>query len=364
MKKFVQNVLVFVTAVSAFFLLVANLACWVNPKWVVFPQFLGIIYFYILLLNFILFIFWVAKKQWIALLPLIIILSGFYHIDNSVGARWFGKEQINSNPTLKVMTFNVRLFDLYNWTHNKNTRNKLINYLVEEDPDIICFQEYYHDLTNDFETTTLLEKKLSARYYKIAPGYIQKNLFWYGVAIYSKYPIVNSGSIDFKNSKNNAQWVDIRFHNKTIRIFNLHLESNRLGADDYAFLRQINEDPTLLEAQKVKTIFQRFTLAYKRRARQADLIAEKVSNSPYPTIICGDINDTPVSFVYRKVKSGFSDAFSKTGFGFGTTFGSALLSARIDYIFYDNHFNSLVTRTGPASLSDHRPVWSILEILP
>ncbi|HON19327.1 MAG TPA: endonuclease/exonuclease/phosphatase family protein [Salinivirgaceae bacterium] len=361
MKKLLVILALILTTLPAFLLLVANLAPFIPPSLISLPQFLGIIYPYLILANLILAIVWIIRKDWIFLIPVIAIITGFNHLKATFATQIFEKEQLNNNPSLKIMTFNVRLFDLYNWTNNKNSRDLIVRYLQDEDPDIICFQEYYHDLTNDFETTTLLEKKLRMRYYHIAPGATVKDLYWFGLAIYSKYPIIRSGNIEYKNSTNNAQWVDIKFKSDTLRIFNLHLESNRLGADDYAYLNKLNNSLSSVDAKKIKNIFSRLKTAYKRRQSQAELVAQKISQSPHPTIVCGDLNDTPTSYSYRKIRSRLSDAFICSGFGFGHTYGRFLTSARIDYIFYDSHFKSFDTKTGKSNLSDHKPVWTILE---
>ena len=361
MRSIIANLALFVTSIFSIFLLVSHIAPYLSPNIFVVPQFFGIIYPYLVLTNVLITLFWIIQKKMVFLIPLVSLCSGYNHINTMIGTRYFETEILESTKQLKIVSFNVRLFDLYNWTKNMETRNNILKYLEELNADIVCFQEYYDDLSKEIETTTRILKNAKMKYYKIAPSYVAKDLYRFGIATFSKYPIIKSGEISFKNSQNNCLWTDLLVEKDTIRVYNIHLQSNYFDIDDYTFIRQINTSPTSIEFKQLQGFFTRLSSAYRRRAEQADQVAQHISLSPFPTLICADLNDTHLSYTYNKIRGKFNDAFCESGFGLGHSFGTLFTSVRIDYLFYDKNFISTAFRTGKANLSDHKPYVGILE---
>lgn len=361
MKGLITNTALIITALFALLLLVANLAQFIPPTTIAVPQILGIIYPYILAINVLIAILWITKLKLVFIIPLSVIIFGYKHITTLVKIDFFNNEDLVKEQTIKVVSFNVRLFDLYNWSKNGDLRVKIIDYIKEINPDIVCFQEYYNDLTNEFETTQKLINLPNLKYCKIAPTYIAKGLYQFGIATFSKYPITGSGEIIFQNSQNNAIWTDLLIAGDTIRVYNIHMQSNHLETDDYEFIHRINNSPTSIEIKQIKNFFKRLNIAYRKRSEQAIQVREHIKLSKYPSIVCADLNDTHISYTYNKVRNNFNDAFQQSGTGFGHTFGNLLTSVRIDYIFYDKNFRAKSYKTGPGDLSDHKPVICTLQ---
>ena len=71
---------------------------------------------------------------------------------------------------------------------------------------------------------------------------------------------------------------------------------------------------------------------------QVKVIEQNMKQSPYPIIVCGDFNDTPLSYTYNKIKSNLIDSFTISGSELEILFKIPML--RIDYIFHDNKFKS------------------------
>jgi endonuclease/exonuclease/phosphatase family metal-dependent hydrolase len=363
MRAFLANFAIVLTAFCALLLLVAHAAPYISPNIIAIPQFFGIIYPYLLVVNLIITLLWAIKRKWVFLLPLLIILTGFNHLGALFSLNYFEKEIVGETKSLKVVSFNVRLFDLYNWSKNKNTRDNIMEYLRDLNADVICFQEYYDDKTNEFETTSRILKFPKMKFYKIAPTYVAKDLYRFGIATFSKYPIIKSGEITFKNSQNNAIWIDLLISGDTIRVYNIHLQSNHFATDNYEFIQRINNSPTSIEMKHIKGFFSRLNIAYRKRADQSETVAKHIKSTKLPTIVCADLNDTHLSYAYRIVKADFSDAFKKSGFGLGHTFGSLMTSVRIDYIFYDKNFVSTSFQVGQGKLSDHKAIICTFEKL-
>ena len=96
--------------------------------------------------------------------------------------------------------------------------------------------------------------------------------------------------------------------------------------------------------------------AYIQRAGQVDILKEDIRSSPYPVIVCGDFNDTPVSYTYKTLSKGLSDVFIESGSGAGSTFRGNFPYVRIDYVLYSPGFYSYFYHTEKVDWSDHYPV--------
>ncbi len=338
-------------------------ALYINPNSFWLIALCGIAYPYVLLLNLIFVIFWLIFRPKYAIYSAVFIMLGYGQITKLY--QFSGKVKPKKTENLiKVMSYNVRLFDLYNynkdWSFNFNGRNIIFNFIRKENPDIACFQEYFYDSSNKFCTTDSLTSILKTdQVFTYFPQVLRKTDY-YGIAIYSRYPIINSGVIDFKQRTNNsAIFVDIQKGNSTYRVYNTHLQSIRFGKDDYAFTQNLEkQDKKPIDINKSsQKILYKLKNAYKLRAEQSLIIAEHIAKSPYPVILCGDFNDTPTSFSYHHISNKLIDCFVESGSGFGTTYSGEMPSFRIDYIFHDKHFKGYEFTTHQSvKASDHYPI--------
>jgi endonuclease/exonuclease/phosphatase family metal-dependent hydrolase len=173
---------------------------------------------------------------------------------------------------------------------------------------------------------------------------------------FSRYPIVNKKMIDFKESLNGSISSDIVVNGDTLRIFNCHLQSIRLRKDYNDLVDSLIFNYSEKQLDELKDISVRMRQAYKQRAGQVDIMAGYIRSSPYPVIVCGDFNDTPVSYAYTKISKGLKDAFIESGSGMGTTYRENFPYVRIDYVLYSSYFSSLYFHTEKIRWSDHYPV--------
>ena len=154
------------------------------------------------------------------------------------------------------------------------------------------------------------------------------------VAILSKVPFVATGVVDFhSNIANTCVWADLDMGSETIRVYTTLLESNRQdGKVPKAIVQEDPEDVSNAALLGILKHYQRFS---GERVSQSQLINQHRRKSPHPSIVCGDINDTPQSRVYKVLKDDMRDTFVEEGFGIGSTFGGRIPALRIDYIFVD-----------------------------
>lgn len=248
-----------------------------------------------------------------------------------------GGIEFNDGPeALKVMSFNVRLFNAYEEKPETDVAGIISSIMNEYDPDILCIQEYYRDHPANFSS-------FSYSYIHFKEDHVL------GHAIFSKYPLVNTGGFDFDGTYNNSIFVDAKIGGDTLRVYNLHLQSMGI-LPSVEYLQDGNKN----------RLRQRMAAGFVKQQEQAADIRSHIDKSPYPSILSADLNNTPYSYVYRKIGDDFNDAYYEWGRGLGTTFSFDSYPLRIDYIFASEEFEIGGFKTIKKTFSDHYPIMATL----
>ena len=346
-----------VTVFIALSLIISVSASYFPPgkAWII--AFFGLAYIPIVILNFSVLIFWVIIRIKYSFIPFIAILISspvFFHV---FGIHFSKTEEKNiESNSFKLMTFNVRNFDLYNWEHNNETKSNIFKMLVDAQPDILCFQEFYSsdkDLgwTNEKDISKLL--KLPEHYFKIT-NTVEKYEHW-GLCTFSRFPIIGKGGVSINGKETKAcVYTDLETPSGIVRVYNVHLQSFHLSYKDYETIDMKNDSALNLEAGK--SIFSKMKKTYVTRGAQVQAIAKHIRSSPYPVFVCGDFNDNPSSFSYNTIKGNLNDAFLENSWGIGYTYDYWLPIFRIDYLLVDQRWNTSGFKVIGEDLSDHYPV--------
>jgi endonuclease/exonuclease/phosphatase family metal-dependent hydrolase len=355
LKNFLHKALVAFSLIFTGSLLIAYIAPHISPEEFWLPAFWGLAYPYLLLANVIFTLYWMLRRRWSFLIPLIAILIGYGHLRDFIQINRTNIEA-NESASIKLMTYNVRSFDKYEWSKDKKTPNKMLELLKQNQADVYCFQEF-HNTRNGLLSLYNLKKATGCKHLFIGR---KAN----GVAFFSKYPIVKKGEINFaKDNWCNAIYADIKKDGKIVRVYNLHLESNRLGGRNYAFINKKEFKADEQELEEIKDISFKLRHAFIRRAKQAEIIRGHIDKSPYPTIVCGDFNDTAHSYTYHKIKNDFTDCFREQGIGIGTTYSGDFPSFRIDFVLHDDQTVCYKYKRIKKKHSDHFPVFTELNFV-
>ncbi len=231
------------------------------------------------------------------------------------------------------MSYNVRMFNHWKWIDDQNIPEKISAFVLEQSPDILLFQEYY-----------TLEKQTFLYPYKYIRTKSQKAKI--GLAIYSKFPIINQGSLDLKNTANNIIFVDIVRKKDTIRVYNLHLQSLKLNTSKENFGTENSEK-----------LIARLKERFKKQAEQTEVFMAHEKQWKGKKIVAGDFNNTSYSWVYNQILEDKKDTFIEAGKGFGKSF-NYWFPMRIDFILTDK--NAIVNKFTSFSEknSDHFPILS------
>ncbi len=319
--------------------------------------FLGLAYPIIVTINLILFFIWFIKRDIFFFPTLILLILGMYHHSRFLQINPKISENNSYNEKIKVMSFNVRLFDLYNWTDNEEVKSKIVQLIKKQKPEIICFQEYFYDNNKEFITREIILKELGFKHYHESFTDESNKNSLFGLATFSKFPIINKGSLAFKNDhSNHCMWSDIVCESDTLRVFNTHLGSIRFNNSDYKIIG--GKGSPLYSYQKIpkQDIFNRLKIGFSKRAQQINELIPYLKDSPFKRILCSDLNDTPISYAYNQLSNLFTDSFTKSGFGIGGTYIGKVPFLRIDYIWHDKDLDSFNFKTHQNQLSDHKAI--------
>lgn len=353
-----NRIIVFLNWIAVASLFLSYSATFISPETTVIPAFFGLAFPIIFFVNLFFLIYWFLFGKFRMLYSGVAIIIGFVYWDRSFNVYGNTSEVPAGCERTKVVSYNVRLFDLYNWTDNYKIKNEIFGFLKDEDADIYCFQEFFHqDPPSNFITRDTLKKFLRAKNYAEAYTHklIQRQFF--GLAIFTTYPILDRGILNFDNdANNNALWVDVKRKTDTIRVYNVHLSSIRFQKSDY---EAIGQDPGPGQKRKTATeqrIISRIKSAFIKRVHQTNEVLNHIKLSPYKVMVCGDFNDTPVSYCYGQFNSQLKDAFATSGSGWGSTYTGNLPLLRIDYVWYSEGLNATKFKVHSEKLSDHYPV--------
>ncbi len=258
----------------------------------------------------------------------------------------------NEGGILKVLSYNVRVFNSYaNYKNEAHiSSKKMIGWSVDNDSPIKCFQEYYNNDKSDIFNIKyrLVNAGWKNHHFKIVLRDRDKAEF--GVAIYSKLPIINKGEIHSDNGEFlNSIFADILIGDDTIRIYNTHLESMSINEDNVLDTDKL--------AKSYKDTGYRLRKGFISRAKQVKALVESIKKCPYKMILCGDLNEIPYSYPYFSLRSLLNNAFEKAGNGFGFSYNGKLFFLRIDNQFFSDEIeiHSFMTHRN-IDYSDHFPL--------
>ena len=364
MKKrkysFFDKLLILIAILLAIGLAVGSVAGKYDPIKNTIIAFAGLGYPFLLIANLILMLWWMFRKKWtFALVTLAVIALGWHTLIATFGLFGSAGENVKtSDRIVRVMTYNVHNFFPYGEKMTKEMKDKMLDVVKDQDPDVICFQEFYTRFKGAFNTIDSLKKMLNTEHYYFVPK-IKAERSAMGFAIFSKYPIESTGEIVFENSSGNGSvFVDLRIQNQLVRVYNVHLQSISFEKEDYGYIDKVKEMETKVAPSK--RIIHMLKTAFEKRSVQVDIMRAHMGNCNTPYIIAGDFNDTPASYAVSKMTDSLNNAFIKKGQGFGRTYNGKFPNFQIDYIATTKDIEVMNYCIIEAKLSDHFPVRSDL----
>jgi endonuclease/exonuclease/phosphatase family metal-dependent hydrolase len=360
-KKSRTNWLVLLlNGVAVLSLLLAYAAAAFTPDVMGYLSLFGLAYPFSLLANLVFIFYWYFRKRKFMLLSVSFIILGMNHLLAFFQISTSGRVDPNAKQ-LKVLTYNVHVFDVFDKKEGANTRDAIYDLLNREQADVVCFQEFYQSEKNkSYPTRDTLIQFLPSKYYHERYTHAIGGQQYFGVVTLSKYPIIRKGFVPFATDVNNfCIYIDILKDADTVRVYNAHLQSIRFKKEDYDLANGKTEQSEIDDAGK--RIARRLKSAFVKRQEQVNRIAASIRACPHPAILCGDFNDPPVSYTYCTLTERLEDSFRACGNGIGNTYIGAFPSFRIDYILHSPSMETIEYETLPEKLSDHHAVTATLQ---
>jgi endonuclease/exonuclease/phosphatase family metal-dependent hydrolase len=308
------------------------LAAYISPaNFQLFAVF-GLLFPVFFLLNFICLVCWFAIKHYMIVSHLVMLLLTV-HLASAYFA--FSREQ-DVSKNLNAITYNVHGFRGYKATAQLQDLNtEVAKFLSSQQADIVCIQEFVATGQNAADQLAGFVRVSDYKFYHFAQYWAESGQKLEGLLIMSKFPITANGKLSVAGQRSFAAWADLSLEDgQSIRVYNIHLASFRLRRSEIDFIGS----GQFIDRQKVREmgrpLIAKFFNSFSKRAAELHMLLSHLELVESPSLLCGDFNDTPSSYTYRQIiKSGYSDSFSKSGNGFGSTFAGNIPLQRIDYLF-------------------------------
>ena len=326
-------------------------------RWII-PAFLGLFFPALLVAQIGVTIFWLLawdKRRlllvaavWLISLPQLLVYFPISRAEKSLGTE---------EESLRILSYNVCAFGFK--PHTKTSPNATLQYIKSSGADIVCIQEA---MLNQNPWAGVVSKTLRSYLDEDYPyiNVIRVNRGGSTLALLSKYPIKEAKEIPLPSWVNGAVAYKVDIRGKETLVINVHLESFRLrrvDGEDYLRLAKDGDAIRLKDALRAK-----LSPTFRSHNIQANIIHDLIqSYGSGRVIVCGDFNDTPLSYARYKIGEGLEDAFVSKGNGLGITFHTRPFFVRIDHILFGPAFRALrceVDKT--ASESDHYPIEAVL----
>ncbi len=333
--SFFDKLVYLLNLILATLLLLSCLAPYIPVKTFLPLAFLSLFFPIIFIINIPFIFYWSFRKKKIFILSFSAVLISYFTFGSFYR---FGSSNVYpEDKDLSIMTYNTRDFNFEGWIKGELTGKEIINFITEQDPDIICFQESRRIGLRQL-------KKYPFKY--VTPYTSQKSI----QAIFSKYPIVGNGSLEFPDTANNAIYADIEYKGDTIRIYNLHLQSYKIRPSRVRNVR------------RAVSSYNKMRKTFVKQEEQVQIFNKHRKESPLRQIVCADFNNTPFSNIYRITKGEMQDTFDEKGTGFGKTFDLRVVPFRIDFILADKTMQVMTHQNFDLKLSDHYPVLTSIRL--
>lgn len=313
----------------------------------------GLTFRYFFIAGIIFIIIWFIINRKYCIFSILIILPSLFQIPKFVQ---FHSSRQPDKSMFKFMTYNVwNLCRNNSMIASTRIRDSIFQFINNEQPDILCLQEFALPMKEIENKSNLLTSFIHLPYFTYSK-YSRKGQTIDGLITYSRFPIIHRDSMLTAENFTFAQISDVIIKKRILRIINIQLTSNKLNTNDSLYVEKLKLDSSIISSKK-RLLFFKIKNASVSREQLANRIADYINASPYPVLLAGDFNDTPVSYIYRVACAGRKDAYCESGLGFGNTYiGEKAPSYRIDYVIMDKIMKSMNFRVHHIALSDHYPV--------
>lgn len=365
-RKFTKQFIIFCNLLATFCMLLLYLLPHIKQQhfWFINLFALGFPFFLIVQIGFL--FFWFFAKRKLVWIPILSIFLCWGLITNFFAIHLLQSKDNKSAGNFRVVSNNTHLFNFFE--NNGSLDKQMIQKTKALNADVFATQEFVFSLDSSSPITLNRVKETLGFKYVVAANdrafgvhtnIKQRNERYHPfcVAIFSNHPILRWQKVQsLKEYNHTFLWADLLIGTDTVRLFNIHLQSMHFEKEEYEFIENIDQQDMENVKNNSRSIIRKMKTAYLLRANQAQEIKAEISKSPYPVIVCGDMNDVPNSYAYQTIGKGLTDSYAEKGRGIGRTFKFLSPTLRIDYIFHSKELSLNQIQVIRPSLSDHYPV--------
>ncbi len=342
MKKTPLHILLLVFYIPvAVLLLLSLLAPYFNPAQWPFVAVSGLFFPVLWLLNalFLLFFLLLRNKGWIP--GLLLFLTGLFQVSLLVQLNGNTKEEA-SESSFRLISFNTGKADTLNpYEKRKHVFEQKAFYQA----DVICLQEFIPGYEKGAKALQRFEHIINVDF----AGRIGSRAG--GLSIYSKFPIIEHGFLKPADEDVYAFWARLDLGTDTLLLINVQLQSIRLEDEELDAIAQPWHVSELIGSWG--NVYRKLLRGFERRERQLAVLKDFLQHHQHEVILCGDLNDPPASYTYRKLRTFLQDAFLEKGRGFGFTYAGPLPFLRIDFVMASEGLDVLSFEKLGETFSDH-----------
>ena len=354
LSKITFQILAGANVASILIMLLVGHADMLNPEQ--FPRLsnIGLVFPGLLVINILFLVFWLLIKPRYALIPFL----GFIVCYGPV--RTYCPVNIPQDPpkgSIKVLSYNV--LNYTGWGPVE-TRDEILKYIARQKADIVCLQESQPNGIGQ----AVIDSIVGYLYpYKASSKHKQDYM-----TLFSKYPILSRERIDYQSKGNMSVAYKISVNGRGVIVINNHLETTALSKEEKQKFKDLikGELESDTATATSKWLIGHLGQQTKRRAPQADAVARYMSyHAGTPMIVCGDFNDSPISYVHRTIAKNLTDCYIATANGPGISYHYSGFYVRIDNILCSHHFTPYACQVDKSiKWSDHYPIICWLKLKP
>lgn len=349
------------TAVTTLLYIGSAFSPYIPPRLLSPVALLGLFFPLVFIGQLLVWSYWLVRRRWRIFIGLSLIFAFSWEPISSYMPLHRGlSRQLEEyqGPRLKVLSYNVCGFGFEH--HGSQRPNKVLLYLKSSEADLICLQEASLAQDKDWGVTMGQVKAYLGKKYPYI-SLIPAQDGGSGLMLLSRYPIKEAERIPMPSRTNGAAHFKINIGGQETHVINVHLESFRLSqalGQEYMNLVAKGKAFELQDALRSK-----LTPIFRHHERQAKIVKRYADSlQTERLIICGDFNDTPVSYAHEKLERDMTDAFIKAGNGLGYSFVSRTFLVRIDHILLGKAFTPYYTKVDAGVKgSDHYPIFTYIK---
>lgn len=257
--------------------------------------------------------------------------------------------------SVKVISYNTYGFGYGD--KDSASYHQMLEFLETCDANILCAQESDYSLGHkrDIENATA--------HWQYTDSVLVEQTH-NALTIFSDYPILSRHIVRSSSASHICVAYMLLVEGDTVCVVNSHFVSNSISSDDKeTYKKLVTARDEESSKQDFLRLCRKINEAGTARAAQADSLAAYLETlGDMPIIVCGDFNDSPLSYVHQRLVRDLNDAYTASGLGPGISYHLNQMFFRLDNILCSHHWKSYGADVrADLKMSDHYSISAYLK---